>query len=209
MTKAFVNFSRASMGEAATTLAERLVRAGWRVEANYAPGEPDCVDIVEDGELVSISWDEAKRRTTPPPPSVDFKLLTGTATLPTRGSPGAAGLDLYMDGGDVICVPGCRMKVHTGISVRTPDGCYGRIAPRSGMSDKGFDVSAGVIDADYRGELMVLLSLHTSATIPRTLKRGDRIAQLIFERCGMFEPAEVAALDATERGFSGFGSTGG
>ena len=74
------------------------------------------------------------------------------------------------------------------------------------MAVKGIDVSAGVIDRDYRGEVKVLLHNHGSATLE--VKPGDRIAQLIVERIAMVDIEEVENLDATERGDKGFGSTG-
>jgi len=100
--------------------------------------------------------------------------------------------------------------VSTGIALEIPGDCsYGRIAPRSGLAVKhGIQVGAGVVDADYRGEVKVLLFNHGSDTFSATA--GDRIAQLIIERCKMPDVTVVTdrALSATERGTSGFGSTG-
>ena len=131
------------------------------------------------------------------------------ARVPTRGSALCAGFDLYCDA-DFEIAPGDRHLVSTGIALEIPGDCsYGRIAPRSGLAVKhGIQVGAGVVDADYRGEVKVLLFNHGSDTFSATA--GDRIAQLIIERCKMPDVTVVTdrALSATERGTSGFGSTG-
>ena len=131
-----------------------------------------------------------------------------SARLPTRGSDGAAGYDLSCNA-DIVIEPGERRLVPTGVSLELPAGTYGRIAPRSGLAVRhGIQVGAGVVDADYRGEVKVLLFNHGSDTFSATA--GDRIAQLIIERCKMPDVTVVTdrALSATERGTSGFGSTG-
>jgi dUTP pyrophosphatase len=138
-----------------------------------------------------------------------IKRLTPTAILPTRGSPGAIGLDLYFDDPfrPLEISPGNRAICKTGIAIAIPPGFYGRIAPRSGLAaNKGIDVLAGVIDADYRGEICVVL-LNTGDGY-FTLTHGDRIAQLILERADIMPVVEVDDLDATERGAGGFGSSG-
>ena len=131
------------------------------------------------------------------------------ARAPTRGSALSAGLDLYCDA-DFEIAPGDRQLVSTGIALEIPgDAAYGRIAPRSGLAVKhGIQVGAGVVDADYRGEVKTLLFNHGSDTF--SAKAGDRIAQLIIERCKMPDVTVVTsrALSATDRGASGFGSTG-
>ena len=88
-----------------------------------------------------------------------------------------------------------------------PVTCYGRIAPRSGLAwKKHIDVGAGVIDADYRGNVGVVLFNHGEEDLQ--VKRGDRIAQLILEKISYADIVEVDDLDATARGDGGFGSTG-
>lgn len=134
--------------------------------------------------------------------------LTPNAILPVRGTPGAAGYDLYSTDGYVV-LPGHRVVVSTGISIRVPDGTYGRIAPRSGLAVKhGLDTLAGVIDPDYTGEVKVVL-VNTDMRVPFVIKPGYRIAQLILEK---YEAAEVfetvESYTATERAGAGFGSTG-
>ena len=142
--------------------------------------------------------------------SLQVTRLVDNAILPTRGSPGAAGLDLYSADGYVV-MPGHRVVVSTGISVKLPVGTYGRVAPRSGLAVKhGLDCLAGVIDPDYQGELKVVL-LNTDGRNPFVIRPGYRIAQLILEK---FEVAEVVEIPtectqiATDRGAGGFGSTG-
>jgi dUTP pyrophosphatase len=137
------------------------------------------------------------------------KRLTETAKLPSRGSQGAVGYDLHADlpQGFVSIMPGTRAVIPTGIAVAIPEGCYGRVAPRSGLALRhGLDVLAGVVDPDYRGEVMVILQNNGADLV--TIARGDRIAQLILEACLTPEVEEVTDLDATERGEQGFGSTG-
>jgi dUTP pyrophosphatase len=97
--------------------------------------------------------------------------------------------------------------IPTGLSVAIPSGHYGRIAPRSGLAAKhGIQVHAGVVDSDYRGEMRVCLINHGSEMVE--FKPGDRIAQLIIERCLITPAAWADNLDSTERGQGGFGSTG-
>ncbi|MBB5276263.1 dUTP pyrophosphatase [Rhizobium rosettiformans] len=139
--------------------------------------------------------------------TLPVKKLSPTATIPTRGSAQAAGLDLYLDQDELILHSGRREAASTGIAVAIPEGYYGRVAPRSGLSAKqGIDVLAGVIDSDYRGEIKVLL-LNTDR-ITHVFRRGDRIAQLILEQIKLDDPIEVAELPDTNRGDAGFGSTG-
>lgn len=133
------------------------------------------------------------------------KRLTETAQLPTRGSEHAAGLDLYAD-----CLvkvePGRVAQVRTGVAIQLPTGSAGFVWPRSGLSISGVDRMAGLIDCDYRGEIVILL---TSNTAEITLvKPGDRIAQLVVQPVLFLGVEEVQELDYTERGAGGFGSTG-
>jgi len=106
------------------------------------------------------------------------------AVIPSRGSSGAVGYDLYSVS-DVAIPPQERLMISTGITVKIPPGYYGRIAPRSGYAHKnGIDVLAGVIDPDYRGEVRVIL-LNTSKDTPFEISKGQRIAQLVLEKCGV------------------------
>ncbi|CAO3639654.1 unnamed protein product [Cunninghamella echinulata] len=134
------------------------------------------------------------------------KRLSDKAKLPTRGFSQAAGYDLYSSADIIIPAQG-KIIVPTDISIAVPEGCYGRVAPRSGLAVKHFiDTGAGVIDADYRGPVGVVLFNFSKEDYQ--VSQGDRIAQLIIERIYTPEVVEVSDLDATERGAGGYGSTG-
>ncbi|MBW8268319.1 dUTP diphosphatase [Caldovatus aquaticus] len=142
------------------------------------------------------------------------KRLSDTARLPFRASAGAAGYDLHADlrqgGTDAppcLIPPGQRVTVPTGIALAIPEGCYGRIAPRSGLAIRGLDVLGGVVDADYRGEIMVILANHDHHRAVE-IQHGERIAQLIIERIETPVVELVESLPSTWRGVGGFGSTG-
>ena len=135
-----------------------------------------------------------------------IKRLTSDAIIPTRGSALSAGLDLYANSQYAV-LPKQRQLISTGIAVALPPFTYGRIAPRSGLAVKhGIDVLAGVVDEDYRGELMVALINHDD--IPFIVERGSRIAQLIIEQIVRPVIEVVEDLDDTDRNDAGFGSTG-
>ncbi|KAM3512372.1 hypothetical protein MY11210_004011 [Beauveria gryllotalpidicola] len=139
-------------------------------------------------------------------PSLQVKKLSPAGRLPTRGSAFAAGYDLYAAKDTTVPARG-KALVDTDISIAVPAGTYGRIAPRSGLASKHFiDTGAGVIDADYRGQVKVLLFNHAEADY--TIKEGDRIAQLVLERIVTPEVVEVEELQESVRGAGGFGSTG-
>jgi dUTP pyrophosphatase len=136
------------------------------------------------------------------------KRLSDRAVLPTRGSEFSAGYDLSSAETKVLAA-GQRTIVKTDLSIACPPGTYGRVAPRSGLTVKfGIHVGAGVVDADYRGPLGVVL--FNLGDKDFEIKEGDRIAQLILEEIKMVPLVDVgeAELDATERGAGGFGSTG-
>ena len=120
---------------------------------------------------------------------------------------GAAGYDLYAATEVVVKAFG-RGLVGTGIAVSLPVGVYGRVASRSGLSLKyGLEVGGGVIDRDYTGEVGVIVYNHGDCDY--TVRVGDRVAQLVLERCAHFVVTEVDELYvASERGGEGFGSTG-
>ena len=129
-----------------------------------------------------------------------------TAVLPERKSVFAAGYDLCSDD-KVIISPGQRIVVNTNISLEIPPNHYGRIAPRSGLAvNKGINVLAGVIDSDYRGKVGVVLINHAYDNFK--IEVGDRICQLILEKCSMLEVEEITEHTDTYRGELGFGSTG-
>lgn len=135
-----------------------------------------------------------------------FVRLCRDAVPPRRASPGAAGYDLCSTNYVVVRARD-KALVPTGLRLQIPSGHYGRIAPRSGLAvTSGLDVGAGVIDADYRGEVMVLLFNH--GNVDYLVSPGQRVCQLILEKISTPEVLEVASLDETDRGASGFGSTG-
>jgi dUTP pyrophosphatase len=137
---------------------------------------------------------------------LEFMRLDAEAKLPTRGSLYSAGLDLYAV--EALIIPAhARASVRTGLAVSIPQGFYGRVAPRSGLAVKhGLDVLAGVIDSDYRGEIICALINHGDEDIK--IDAGMRVAQLIIESIATPEPAWSEDLSKTERGRGGFGSTG-
>ena len=130
-------------------------------------------------------------------------LMNPNARVPFRGTPGSAGLDLS-SAEAAILLPGRSKHVSTGLAVRVPAGTYGRIAPKSGLAKKSLiDVFAGVVDADYRGTVMVQLFNH--GTEPFEIHVGDRVAQLVLEKISTAEPWVVPfeALESTARGEGG------
>jgi dUTP pyrophosphatase len=137
---------------------------------------------------------------------LQIKKLSDQATIPTPGSDLAAGLDL--SSAQTLTIPqGGRALVATDLSVACPPGTYARIAPRSGLALKhGIDVGAGVIDADYRGPVGVILFNWGDKEFE--IQQGDRIAQLILEQIVIPDIQVVDELCVTERGEGGFGSTG-
>jgi dUTP pyrophosphatase len=132
--------------------------------------------------------------------------------LPAYQTAHAAGLDLVAavaEDAPVVLEPGRYAMVPTGLSVALPEGFEAQVRPRSGLAAKhGVTVlnAPGTIDADYRGEVAVLLINHGSA--PFTIRRSERIAQLIIAPVARAELVPVDVLSSTERGAGGFGSTG-
>lgn len=132
--------------------------------------------------------------------------------LPRQHSAGAAGLDLaaaLIEGETLELLPGRRALVPCGFAMALPAGYEGQVRPRSSLAARhGVTVlnAPGTIDADYRGEVKVILINHGDE--PFTIRRGDRIAQLVVAPAMAVEMTAVEALDATERGEGGFGSTG-
>ncbi len=139
-----------------------------------------------------------------------FKKLSGTAKMPTRGSDGAAGYDLYADlEAPKTIMPGETVKINTNIAVAIPAGYFGGVYARSGLSIKrGLRPGncTGVIDEDYRGN--VIVALHNDNIDPQDVQPGERIAQLIIQKYEEVEFIEAEELEDTTRGAGGFGSTG-
>lgn len=149
--------------------------------------------------------------------SIKIKKITPNAIMPTKGSEYAAGWDLYAnsyegvksDNWSLIVPPKSTIKIGTGFAIAIPDGCFGGIYARSGLATKQGLAPAnkvGVIDSDYRGEVIVALYNHSD--LPVTIHKGDRVAQLVIQEYIPFIFQEVEDLDTTERGDGGFGSTG-
>ncbi|XP_034836107.1 deoxyuridine 5'-triphosphate nucleotidohydrolase [Maniola hyperantus] len=135
-----------------------------------------------------------------------FTRLSENAFPPVKGSEKAAGFDLKSAYDYTVTARGKEL-VKTDLQIELPSGCYGRVAPRSGLAVKNFiDVGAGVIDEDYRGNVGVVIFNHSDQEF--IIKKGDRIAQLICERIYYPELVEVSNLTETKRADGGFGSTG-
>ena len=132
--------------------------------------------------------------------------------MPAYQSVHAAGLDLLAavpDGSPLILAPGRHALVPTGLTIALPPGYEAQVRPRSGLAAKhGVTVlnAPGTVDADYRGEIGVLLINHGEA--PFAIHRGERIAQMVIAAVVRAEFALASELSATERGSGGFGSTG-
>ena len=140
--------------------------------------------------------------------NIKIKRITESAKLPTCETEYSAGYDLYSDESTIVD-PGATVKISTGISVAIPEGYFGAIFARSGLATKqGLRPSncVGVIDSDYRGT--VIVALHNDSAFTRTIRTGDRIAQLVIIEHQKITWDEVDELDDTSRSFGGFGSTG-
>lgn len=143
------------------------------------------------------------------PVNVHIKLLDPELPTPAYAKPGDAGADLRSRI-DFELEPGERALVPTGVAIALPEGYVGLVHPRSGLATKnGITIvnAPGTVDSGYRGELMVTL-LNTDKTKSFHVQRGDRIAQLIIQKYEHATFTVVDELDQTERGSSGFGSSG-
>ena len=143
--------------------------------------------------------------------TVKFKKLNDRATTPSYGTAAAAGADLYANtGGESVKIAPHETKmIYTGLALEIPQGYVGLVYARSGIATKRGLAPAnkvGVIDSDYRGEIMV--SLHNHSETPAEIADGERIAQLVITPYLTADFAEVAELHDTARGTGGFGSTG-
>lgn len=144
---------------------------------------------------------------------VNIKKLNSKANIPTYGSTEAAGLDLYAlienETNSLFIPSSATVKINTGIAIEIPKGYFGAVYARSGLSIKAGLRPAncvGVIDSDYRGEIIV--ALHNDSSEDYIINNGDRIAQIVIAPYLTIEPNEVTELSNTERGEGGFGSTG-
>jgi deoxyuridine 5'-triphosphate nucleotidohydrolase len=142
-----------------------------------------------------------------PAQTISVMRIHPEAALPEKQKQGDAGWDLRaIEDSEIF--PGGRKVVKTGIQMAIPEGYYGRVAPRSGLAvKKGVDVLAGVVDSNFRGEVgVVLINLDPEESF--SVRKGDRVAQIIFEKVDPFEINEVEELPESDRGIGGFGSTG-
>ena len=156
--------------------------------------------------------------------ALKVKKLFDDSKLPSKGSKDAAGLDLHahscalikdgtieesvnLDTGHVLIPPMSRCLIKTGLAFSIPEGCYGLVAPRSGLAlKKGIQIGGGVIDRDYTGEVGVIIFNNNSEHFE--VKKDDAIAQLICQCIVYPQTIEVKNLIKTDRGSDGFGSTG-
>ena len=143
-------------------------------------------------------------------PIIQVKKLKENAILPTYGSEYAAGADLYALPDEEIVIPAGETRfVHTGLAMEIPEGYAGLVYARSGLASKRGLAPAnkvGVVDADYRGEIMV--ALHNHSAVSQTVAAGERVAQLVVAPFLKAQFEEADELSSTVRGVGGFGSTG-
>ena len=140
---------------------------------------------------------------------INFVKLDKNAVTPTYGSSASAGADLYALCDDIIIKPHETILIHTGIAVEIPEGYVGLVFARSGLASKRSLAPAnkvGVIDSDYRGEIMV--ALHNHSESEQSIASKERIAQLVIAPYITADFNEVSELCDTDRGANGFGSTG-
>ncbi len=143
------------------------------------------------------------------PVRLRIKRLDPTIELPSYAYAGDAGLDLRSSE-DVTLEPFERRLISTGLAIAIPEGYAGFVQPRSGMALKhGLSMAntPGLIDSHYRGELKVI-AINLDPREPISIKRGDRIAQLVIQQVPVVSLVEVEELDETDRGTGGFGSSG-
>ena len=141
---------------------------------------------------------------------IKIKKLDDAAIFPTYGTPFAAGADLYaLCAGKIRSQPGQTVLIHTGLAIEIPEGYGGFVFARSGLATKKGLAPAnkvGVIDSDYRGELMI--PLHNGGKETVEIEHGERVAQLVFLPCPQADFLPVDELSDTARSAGGFGSTG-
>ena len=140
---------------------------------------------------------------------IEFQKLNPDAIVPSYGTSFAAGADLYSADDDTVINPGDTAFIHTGLALAIPEDLVGLIYARSGMACKRGIAPAnkvGVIDSDYRGEIIVALHNHGKDEV--TVVKGERVAQIVFTPYYAADFLETDELPETTRGTGGFGSTG-
>jgi dUTP pyrophosphatase len=181
---------------------ENLASKITKLTENMTDKFQDVDDM--DSRIKKIEQGVLKRKS-PSQIVLKVKKLNNDAVLPTRATPGSVGYDLVAIS-DHLVAKGQRVLIKLGIAIVLPDGCSGKICPKSGLALKGVDIGGGVIDTDYRGEVGVILINNGNG--PLDVARGMKIAQLVLEKVITPEVQEVSELDETLRGSGGFGSTG-
>lgn len=142
------------------------------------------------------------------PLNLQFQLKHPDAKLPTRGTEGSAGLDLYAVDWDMM--EGiAALEYSTGLAVAIPEGYVGLLFPRSSITNVDIRLAncVGVIDSDYRGEIKMRFDRIGEGPVEHYFA-GDKIGQLVIVPCPRFDPVQVDSLPETQRGTGGFGSTG-
>lgn len=139
---------------------------------------------------------------------IKFKKIHPDAKLPTKGTDGAVGYDLYATENFTLYPDNRTILAKTGLQVELPHNVEMQVRPRSGLAKKGVRVgnAPGTIDPDYRGEIMVMMAYVGRDVI--TIEKGDRIAQALFTTKLPYQLEEVEEISETDRGAGGFGSTG-
>jgi dUTP pyrophosphatase len=136
---------------------------------------------------------------------LSIKKIQNDAVIPTRAHHDDAGVDLYAYGEHCV-LPGQTMKIPTGIAMQIEEGCVGLIWDKSSIGGKGIKVMGGVIDAGYRGEILIVM--HNLTDTAYTFEHGHKVAQMLIQKVEFPVVEEVEFLDETVRGDSAFGSTG-
>lgn len=166
--------------------------------------QPSTSSELDGIDAATIDWEDWTEDDVMPSAPLKCLPMSTSGRLPTRGTPGSAGLDLYSDQ-TIIIRAGTSAKIPTGICLAIPKNCFGQIADKSSVATKfGLHVIAGIIDFDYRGEIFVCL--HNMSMKDVKINKGDQIAQLLIIKYKYVNPVWVKRLDKTHRK-GGFGST--
>ena len=166
----------------------------------------DISQLIKDGTITVTTTDMVQTEFDYEITSVKVKKLEEDAVIPKKNNSTDAGYDIHAAENKRI-YNNTRELIKTNISMAIPNGYVGLIWPRSGLAVKqGVDILAGVIDSGYRGEICVVLQNHGSKSVD--VRKGDRIAQLLIQKVENFTLLESNSLDDSDRGASGFGSSG-
>lgn len=133
------------------------------------------------------------------------KKINEDAKIPTRAHHNDAGIDLYAYGEHVVA-PHTTSKISTGVAIEITEGCVGLIWDKSSISSKGLKVLGGVIDAGYRGEVIIMV--HNLTDSPHVFSPSSKVAQMLVQKVELWDIEETDNLDGSSRGEGGFGSTG-